>query len=151
MRRKFVLPSYEKNKNIREEMKEFVIIGNKFIVGEKEFIRREKEFREKVQTRIEEKREIKEKQKRDKDKKEREEKEEKSIKEEESPTTPPTNIVETKSLKGDFNTLNSSFQLNYDDNSSSQKNLSIVTWEYSSPRFSYQGTFLERVPLQFYF
>jgi len=48
------------------------------------------------------------------------EKEEETHKEEESLMTPPASIVEKESLKGDCNTLNSSFQL-YNAHSSSQK------------------------------
>jgi len=35
MRRKFVLPLYEKKNKLRKEMKELVKIGKKFVDGEK--------------------------------------------------------------------------------------------------------------------
>jgi len=75
IRRKFGLPSYEKNKKIREEMNELVKIGRKIIDGEKEYIRREKEYREKLQanTKTKEKRDKEKKEKRDNEKKEEEE------------------------------------------------------------------------------
>ena len=44
-RRNFVLPSYQKNKNLIKEMKELVEKGRKIIAREKWSIRREKEFK----------------------------------------------------------------------------------------------------------
>jgi len=49
MRRKFVSPSYDRKRKLREEMKELVRIGIKLVDGEKEYARREKEFKEKLQ------------------------------------------------------------------------------------------------------
>jgi len=41
MRKKIILPFYEKNKKIREEMKELVKQGRKLLQGEKDLIRRQ--------------------------------------------------------------------------------------------------------------
>jgi len=41
MRKKIILPFYEKNKKIREEMKELVKKGRKLLQGEKDLIRRQ--------------------------------------------------------------------------------------------------------------
>ena len=49
MRIKFVSPSYDRKWKLREEMKELVRIGRKFVDREKEYARREKEFKEKLQ------------------------------------------------------------------------------------------------------
>jgi len=49
LRRKFVSPSYDRKRKLREEMKELVRIGRKFVDGENEYARREKEFEEKLQ------------------------------------------------------------------------------------------------------
>ena len=57
MRRKFVPPSYVKNKKLREEMKELVEKGRNFIYREKEYVRRDKEFREKFQALVRKKEE----------------------------------------------------------------------------------------------
>jgi len=43
MRRKFVPPSYDRKRKLREEMKELVRIGRKFVDKEKEYAIREKE------------------------------------------------------------------------------------------------------------
>ena len=45
MRRKFVPPSYDRKRKHREEMKQLVKIGRKFVEGEKKYARREKEFK----------------------------------------------------------------------------------------------------------
>jgi len=56
VRRKFVPPSYDRKRNIREEMKELVRIGRKFVDG-KNYARREKEFKEKLQVLVRKKEE----------------------------------------------------------------------------------------------
>ena len=44
MRRKFFSPSYDRKRKLREEMKELVKIGRKFVDGEKEYAIRGKKF-----------------------------------------------------------------------------------------------------------
>jgi len=70
---KKICPAHGRKRKLREEMKELVKIGGKFVDGEKEYVRREKEFKEKLQALVKKK---KEKEKRERKKRKRGERKE---------------------------------------------------------------------------